>query len=190
VNEAREFPRLLSRLRAGDRSAADTLYRRYGPFIRAVVRRRLDPRLRPRYDSLDFVQDVWASFLALPPDRTTFPTPDALVAFLNRVAYHRVLEAHRDRFVRQRDNINRETPIDDADGEHPENLRSPTPTPSQYAIAGEALDQLLSRLPAGYQVVVQRLREGYSHAEIARMAGVSLTTVNRVIRRLKEMTGV
>jgi RNA polymerase sigma factor (sigma-70 family) len=190
VDEATEFLRMVERLRAGDPGAAEELFRAYGPFLRAAIRRRLDPRLRPRYDSLDFVQDVWASFVALPADRYEFPDPRALRRFLSRVAQYKVLEVHRDRFERQQNNIARETPINDTDGEHPENLRSPTATPSQHAMAGEALDKLLSQLPAGHRVIVQRLREGYSHEDIARMARVSRSTVDRVVRRLKELTGV
>jgi RNA polymerase sigma factor (sigma-70 family) len=186
VDEADEFPRLVERLRAGDPAAADALYRRYGPFLRAAVRRQLHPRLRTRYDSLDFVQDVWASFLALPAGRYTFATADALLEFLSRVAYYKTVEGFRRRFETQRDNVNREVPLEG----RIKALGSGDPTPSQYAVAGEELDRLLSGLPPGYRVIVERLREGYTHEDIARMAGVSRSTVERVIRRLKEMTGV
>jgi len=190
VDDTGEFPQLVQRLRAGDPAAADALYRRYGPFLQAAVRRHLHPRLRTRYDSLDFVQDVWASFLALPPGRYTFDTPAALLGFLNRVAHRKVVEGFRRRFETQRDDVNREVPLDDPEVEHPDGPPARTATPSQYVVAGEELTRLLSHLPPGYRVIVERLREGYTLDDVARMAGVSRATVNRVVRRLKELTGV
>jgi RNA polymerase sigma-70 factor (ECF subfamily) len=186
VDEPGDFPRLVERLRAGEPAAAEELYHRYGPFLRAAVRRQLHPRLRTRYDSLDFVQDVWASFLALPAGRYTFESPEALLEFLRQVAYHKAVEGFRRRFETQRDDANREVSAAGA----VDNVPSKDATPSLHAIAGEELDRLLSRFPPGYRVIVERLREGYTHADIARMAGVSRSTVERVVRRLKELTGI
>jgi RNA polymerase sigma-70 factor (ECF subfamily) len=189
VGEPTEFPQMLARLRAGDPAAAEAFYREYGPFVRAAVRRQLHPRLRTRFDSLDFVQDVWASFLTLPADRYAFDTPQALLAFLNRVAYNKVVEVFRRRFETRKDDITREEPVEE--WEHgPDRLRAPTPTASQFAVAGEEWERLLSRLPPGYRPILERLREGYTHEDIARMANVSLSTVNRIVRRLKDLTGL
>src|SRR5262245_54503469 len=51
---------LPARLRGGDEGAAEEIVRAYGPYLRMVVRRRLTPRLRTRFDSHDVVQSVWA----------------------------------------------------------------------------------------------------------------------------------
>src|SRR5215468_8396254 len=131
VDETAEFARLLEGLRAGDPVSAEELCRRYAPFIQAAVRRRLHPRLRTRFDSLDFVQDVWASFLGVPSSRHVFDSPEALLAFFNRVAYNKVVEVFRQRFGTQRDDITREQPVDDPD-EGRDLLRSPAATPSQW----------------------------------------------------------
>jgi RNA polymerase sigma-70 factor (ECF subfamily) len=189
VGEATEFPQIIARLRAGDPAAAEALYEQYGPFLRAAVRRQLHPRLRTRFDSLDFVQDVWASFLAAPADRYKFDTPQALLAFLNRVAYHKVVEVFRRRFETRKDAVTREEPVEE--WEHgPDRLRAPTPTASQFAVAGEEWERLLSRFPPGHRAIIERLREGYTHEDIARMANVSVTTISRIVRRLKDLTGL
>src|SRR5262249_44175004 len=60
--EVQEFAALMQRLAGGSQEAARELYDRYGPHIRRVVRRRLIPALRPKFDSIDFEQDVWKSF--------------------------------------------------------------------------------------------------------------------------------
>jgi RNA polymerase sigma-70 factor (ECF subfamily) len=187
VEETAAFPELIAGLRAGDPASVETLCRQYGPFIRAAVRRQLHPRLRTRFDSLDFVQDVWASFLAIPTERYTFDTPRALLAFLNRMAYHRVVDVFRQRFGTLKDDINREQAVSAANGS--DQLRSPTPTPSQWVIAGEEWERLRGRFPEGQRVVLELLRDGHSYEDIARLANVSLSTVNRIVRRLKDLTG-
>src|SRR5262245_41197954 len=53
---------LLERIRAGDEVAARELLARYEAQVRLVVRRQLPKLLRSRFDSLDFLQSVWASF--------------------------------------------------------------------------------------------------------------------------------
>jgi RNA polymerase sigma-70 factor (ECF subfamily) len=187
LDETADFALLLRRLRAGDPTAADEVYRRFGPFIRAAVRRQLHPRLRARFDSLDFVQDVWASFLATPADRYAFENSQSLLAFLNRVAYNKVVEEFRGRFGTQKDDITRERSVDDESGDR-DQLASRTPTPSQWAIAGEEWDRLLRQFPAGHRSVLLRLREGYTYEDIAAMTQVSVSTIERIVRRLKDLT--
>ncbi len=180
------FAELVGGLRSGNPAAVDELCRQYAPFIRAAVRRQLHPRLRTRFDSLDFVQDVWASFLAIPSERYTFDTPQALFAFLMRMANNRVIEVFRQRFETQKNDITRELAADDTRDQ----LTSPGPTASQWAIAAEEWERLTSQFPAGHRVVLERLREGYTHEDIARLADVSLSTVNRIVSRLKGLTGL
>lgn len=185
MSDPADFTRLVAGLRAGDPAAFEAVARRYGHVLRTAVREHLHPMLRPRLDSVDVVQDVWASFLGVPPDRLTFDSPAALIAFLKQVAIHRAVEVYRERFETQRDDIARETP-----GESGAKARVCTPTPSMCVAAGEEWDRLVRQFPAGHRVILDRLREGHDNEDIARMAGVSLSTVNRVVKRLKELAGV
>ena len=47
---------MLEKLTVGEPSAAEQLFRNYEPFLRAMVRRRLSPPLRSKFDSMDVVQ--------------------------------------------------------------------------------------------------------------------------------------
>lgn len=185
MNHDAEFARLMAGLRAGEPAAVAEVARRYGRILKAVVRRHLHPRLRTRLDSVDVVQDVWASFVALPADRREFANSRALIAFLKQVARRRTVEVYRERFETQKNDITRETP-----GEVGARAVVCTPTPSMCVSAGEEFERLLNTLPEGHKVILRRLREGHDNADIARMANVSLSTVNRVVKRLKELTGV
>jgi RNA polymerase sigma factor (sigma-70 family) len=188
VDEREEVQRLLTALRGGDPAAVAEFFDRYGATIRAAVRRNLHSRLRTRFDSLDFVQDAWASFLALPADKCTFASRQALLGFLTRVAQNKVIEVFRQRFRTQKHNISREcAQPEEGSGQE---FTDPTPSPSQWAIAGEQWAKILARVPPGHRVIVERLREGHNYEEIARMANVSVSTVNRIVRRLKDLTGL
>jgi RNA polymerase sigma-70 factor (ECF subfamily) len=176
-------PELLDGLRRGDASSAEELYHRFGPAIRAAVRRRLHHRLRDKFDSLDFVQDVWASYLALPPERAAFDSPEEAVRFLTRIAENKVIEVFRQRFQSQKYDIARERP--GATGPEPPGA---DPTPSQTAIAREEWERLLDRVPPGHRPVVERLRNGDTYEDIARITNLSVSTVNRIVRRLKGLT--
>jgi RNA polymerase sigma-70 factor (ECF subfamily) len=188
VEEAAKFSELIAGVRAGDPASVEALCRQYAPFIRAAVRRQLHPRLRTRFDSLDFVQDVWTSFLAIPAERYTFDSPQALLAFLSKMAYNRVVEVFRQRFGTQQHDITREQTMTSAEGN--DQIPSAQATPSQWAIAGEQWERLQRRLPESHRIILEWLRDGHSHEDIARLANVSLSTVNRIVRRLKDLTGV
>jgi RNA polymerase sigma-70 factor (ECF subfamily) len=190
VDDASELSELLNGLRAGDPRAYDRLYQRYGAVIRAAVRRRLAPRLRCRFDSMDFVHDVWASIFAIPKEQLQFDSPEAMRGFLQKIAYNKVIEVFRQQFDTQKRDVTREVRLEPLELDRQTALPSPTATPSQWAIAGEEFERLLSQFPHGHRVIIERLRDGYSIEDIARLTKVSTSTVSRVVRRLKDITGV
>lgn len=186
MDDPRELQRLLAAVREGDTVACAELYNLFGPVVRAAVRQRLHPQLRTRFDSLDFVQDVWASFWKDAAEPREFPTAQALVRFLTRIAEYKVVEVFRQRFEGRKDDIRRERPIDGVS----EGVAAGGGSPSQLAIAGEEWERILSRFTPGHRVILERLREGHSEKDIARLANVGLRTVERVVRRLKDITGI
>jgi RNA polymerase sigma factor (sigma-70 family) len=180
--DAEAFADLVREWQAGSPRALAELYDRFSGHIRVAVRRRLHDRLRAEYDSLDFVQDVWASVAAISADRRTFPTPEALVGFLTRVASNKVVEVTRQRFHTQRRDIAREQPL-------PVSVPDAQPSPSQRAMGEERWREIVAQFPAGQRAVLERLREGYTHQEIVGMTAIPLRTVERIVRRLKDLCG-
>lgn len=184
------FQHLLGRVQAGEPAALNELLSEYGGFVRAAVRRKLHQRLRSQYDSLDFVQDIWASLLMLPPERYRFETPEALVAFLGRVANNKVTDVFRKRFNTKKHAITREESLADAVETNEMDVEGSESTPSMVAMAAEQWEALLAELPPGHRPILEKLRDGYEYEQIAQEAGVSLSTVNRVVRRLKRLSGL
>jgi RNA polymerase sigma factor (sigma-70 family) len=178
---------LIEQIRHGSESASEDLVARYGTHILRVVRHRLGRSLRPRFDSQDFVQAVWASFFAILPQRNAFDQPEELIAFLAELAQNKVIEAVRQRLQSQKHNLNRERPHSPTSPQA-EKIDERQPSPCDIAIAREEWQRLLERQPAHYQRILELLREGHGQLEVAKEMGVNEKTVRRVIDKLAPRT--
>lgn len=173
-----EFGRLLDACRKGDPAATAELVKRYLPYVRAAVRRRLATSLRVRFDSHDFAQDVWLSFFRTALDRRELGTEAALIAYLSQMARLKVAEEYRHQTT-QKVGLTRDTPLDPT--------RPPTgrdPTPSAAAAAGDEWDRLTGGLPDQERAMLRMLRDGHTHAETAAAFGLSEKTIQRLVHRL------
>jgi RNA polymerase sigma factor (sigma-70 family) len=187
---ALDFQELLDRAKAGSADAARDLVDRYGDHVLRMVRRRLPERLRSKFDSLDFVQDVWASFFADPPPPAAFAGAGALVAYLTRMAQNKVAGAVQKRLKTARYNVNRERPLPAATEGDASAIPADDPTASQLAIGNETWERLLRHARPADRLILVHLRERKTHAEVAAEVGVSVKTVQRVLdRALKHFGG-
>ena len=177
------FQDLLQRARECCDESARELVERYGPHILRVVRRRLNKRLRSKFDSVDFVQAVWASFFALPMEKYQFDRPEQLVEFLMGLARNKVVDAVRQRLATQKYNIERELPIHDSAVNEQLDLAARGPTASQVAIAKEEWERLQDVERTRDERILDSLGTVLNLQEIAREIGVSEKTVRRVLRR-------
>jgi RNA polymerase sigma-70 factor (ECF subfamily) len=175
------FADLIARVQAGDEGAARRLYDEYGAHIVRAVRRRLNQRLRTQFDSLDFAQDVWASFFAQTARRYALENPEQLIGLLTTMARNKVIEVVRGRLLRQKSDLNRERSLEETGGG--DRLAGPQPTPSQIIMGEEAWDQLLAQQRPVHKRVLLLLREGKNADTIAEEVGVSTKTVQRILRK-------
>ena len=180
------FQDLMERVRLGSPESSQQLLDRYGHHILRVVRRSLHPKLRTKFDSLDFVQDVWASFFTGPQVDMRFDSPEALAAFLAKVARNKVVEAFRQRMQGQKYNVNRENSLDGSAAFQVEKLVGADPTGSQLAVANEAYDRLTRGQPDHYRRILELLQQGHTHQEIAEALGLNEKTIRRLIRKLED----
>jgi RNA polymerase sigma factor (sigma-70 family) len=179
-----ELRAFLDRIRAGDELAARELLARYEAQVRLVVRRQLPRLLRSRFDSLDFLQSVWASFfLRLRAGPEKFEDPRYLVTFLAQVAKNKVVDQYR-RAVSRKQDMQREEPLS-AGGLPPRELIADQDTASELAEANEAFGRLQDRLPADRREILGLKVEGFSSREIGERLGLSERTVRRALEDLR-----
>src|SRR6266576_1683405 len=100
---------LLTKLCDGDESAAEQVFLTYEPYLRLVVRRLLPARMRPKFDSVDIVQSVWADVLhGFREAGYRFASPAQLRAFLIKATRNRFI----DRVRQQKGTLEREQPLE------------------------------------------------------------------------------
>jgi len=178
------FEAAFARALQGSEEDLRQLLREYGAYIQRVVRSRLDTRLRPKFDSLDFVQMVWASFFKEPGGLTRFDNPRQLLKYLAIMAKHKVVDEERRRLS---DNNRFRATGERFLGEHDSEVAERrSDTPSQCAIAHERL-QLLEAAESPNDREIMRLRlKGLSYSEIAARLGIHERTVRKSVDRLLE----
>ena len=179
-----EFATLLDEISRGSEEATRNFIDLYGPHVQRAVRRRLNVRMRSRFDSHDFMQAVWASFFARLPDlRDVLERPSSIIRFLARMASNKVVDEYRRCFESEKNNVLREQRI--TDDLSPSGRHRP-PRPSEFAIAHEQWARLVEGQPEHYQQILTLRVAGETHKEIARRLNVSERTVRRVIKKLAE----
>jgi RNA polymerase sigma factor (sigma-70 family) len=181
INE-QEFQALLREIAEGSEEAARKFLDLYGEYILRVIRRRLDQKLRVRYDSEDFLQDVYASFFRKPPPPEAFAEPQALVAFLAKLAKNKIVGAYRQ--SRGRNTKANENSLEGSAQVRVQSLPGPEPTPSAEAVAKEEWLGMLKKHPQ-QEKILHLLRSGYTHQEIAHLLQLNAKRVQRLKNRLR-----
>ena len=185
ADDDQRFYDLLRGIKEGSEEAARQFLDRYGKYIRHVVRRHMIQKLRAKFDSEDFLQDVCVSFFSHPPGPEDFSDPAALLAFLGKIARNKVTDAARQRLARRRD-ANRENSLDGSAKFAVENLEAADPTPSEVVGADESWEALGRGGHPNQTKLLYMLRNGYTQEEIARVLGLSVRHVHRLVQKLRE----
>jgi RNA polymerase sigma-70 factor (ECF subfamily) len=175
---------LLEKLSSGDPAAAEQAFVAYEPYLRMVVRRQLPAWLRPKFDSVDVVQSVWADLLdGFRTAGWRFSDTDHLRAFLVKVTRNRFI----DRLRQHERSREREQPLYESTA--PEGATANDPRPSQVAEADELWQQMLALCPPSHQEVLRLKREGLALDEIAARTGMHPSSIRRILydlaRRLR-----
>jgi RNA polymerase sigma factor (sigma-70 family) len=183
--QEQEFRELLREIQQGSQEAARDFLDRYGEHILRVIRRRLDQKMRPKFDSCDFLQDVLASFFHNPPPPDAFAGPEALFRYLTIMARNKVITAVRGRMQLKKHNVNRENSLDGSAKVQAGKVLGPEPTPSEMAVANEQWGGMLKGQPGHLQQVLHMLRQGHSHVEIAQELNLNVKMVQRLVQKLR-----
>ena len=183
ATENRSFRGLLNDVRNGSQDAAWELVETYGPHVHRYVRRIMVRNLRSKFDSLDFVQIMWASLFRQPEKLASFDQPAEFIAYLVTLAKNKVFNELRRRTETEGFNVSREQPYASDSVTGPD-VRQQVPTPSAVAIAKERWDHLLSNQNATVQSVVTLRLRGNTFDEIARKLQIHERTARKAIAHL------
>jgi RNA polymerase sigma factor (sigma-70 family) len=179
-SEASPFRQAIERICGGSSEAVDQFIEDYGPHIQRVVRSRLNPSLRAKFDSLDFVQMVWMTLFSDLSKLAEFTDPDELTAYLVVLARNKVIEETRRRTRYQKYNIRRESDLNVSDPQVQASVRR-NDTPSAQLIARERFDKILNEKSDRDRRVFALRMEGATFNEIAAQLGISERTARQVM---------
>lgn len=179
------FQSLLVRIRGGCELAARELVSSMSSHICRVIERRMDRRLKQKYDTDDLAQMVWASFFRNRWKAADFSQHDQLRQYLVAMARHKVIQVIRRHVQATKRDVRREWSLDDP-------AFGPTPatrgcqTASQLAMRNECLENCLrGEKPQVARILDLRL-SGAAYVEIAADLGIHERTVRRIMKRLMQ----
>ncbi len=167
---------LIRRLNEGDVQVAEQLFLYFEPYLRMVVRRRIQPKMRSKFDSTDILQSVWANLITnLSGSGYHFDNKDHLRNFLNRA----VVNKFHDQYRHFRREISHQNSLGESElSEIPAiNLERP----SQIAQHDELWQQMLNACPEKHRDILQFRRDGLRIAEIADRTGLHPSSVRRIL---------
>lgn len=175
---------LFRRAQAGDEAAWQELYEQHAGMLLGLLRNRIPPALRARFDTADLLQSV---FLQLSNHRAQLQFADAhsLRAWLIRVLMNKFKD--RIRQVRSdQDNLREERAPTEIVSQQP----GAAPTLDEMASKAELLARMYERIlvldTEDREIVMSRLVDKLTWTEIARRSGLAPATVTKRYNELLE----
>jgi RNA polymerase sigma-70 factor (ECF subfamily) len=189
-----ETEQLLRRIEGGDRQAFDELFGRHRDYLRQVVSLHLDPRLRPRLDPSDVVQEAQLeAFRRLDDYLQRRPMPFRL--WLRKTACERLLMLQRYYLRAARRSVSREAQPDTSSFQLVQQLLAAGSTPSQRlgkAELARRIGEVMALLSeTDREVLVMRNLEALSNQEVAEVLGIDPVAASqrygRALLRLRKL---
>lgn len=158
---------------AGDHEAFEVLYQQHHRRVYSLCVR----MLKNREDAEDLTQDV---FLQLYRKIDSFEGTSAFTTWLHRLTVNMVLM-----YLRRKQRWQAEESFD-TDGIPVALEKHALPCSDNHTIEPVDLEKAINRLPDGYRMVfLLHDIEGYEHAEISQMLGISMGTVKSQLHKAR-----
>lgn len=184
---------ILRAAQSGEAQSVQDLVEHLAPYIRMTVRRRLPRLLRRRFDSEDFVQAVWSSFLTDEGLLDKFAEVQDLRRYLGGAAANKVLMAIRSHIETEARNMKLEVSFDEArSSEDRNNTAEPvsnSPGPASEVMASDLRSTRIAKLPRQVQELLRLKEEGHTNEQVAQELGISKRSVERGLAKLREVLG-
>jgi DNA-directed RNA polymerase specialized sigma24 family protein len=140
--------------------------------------------MRVRFDSQDFVQQVWKSFFVGDNRLPDFQSPDDLIAYLQAMARQKINLETRRQHARKND-IAREQEIDPLASTIERHPAASDPTPSTIAVFNEQYNRLVEQQEPEVREVAVLRAQGATFPEIAESLQMHEATARRLMRRVR-----
>ena len=181
-SDSEETRSLLRQVRGGDGRAFDRLFSHYQPRLQRFVELRIDPKLRPRVDPADVVQEAHmeamrrlAGFLANPV------MPFRL--WIRQITLDRLLMMRRRHVGAAGRSVEREAALPDESAASARQLAASASSPSQHAgkveLAGKVREAVARLAEADREIILMRTFEGLAFEEIAGLLGVEAAAARK-----------
>jgi RNA polymerase sigma-70 factor (ECF subfamily) len=181
--DSEETQHLLRRAHAGEPQALEELFAGYRPYLCQFVALRLDPKLRPRVDPSDVVQEAQLEAACRLKGYLEGP-PMPFRLWLRQIAQDRLLNLHRRHVATARRAVGREQPLpEQSSAALAEQLLASGSTPSQRLGRRELarrLRQALAQLSEGdREILLLRNFEGLSNQEVGLLLGIDAAAASQ-----------
>lgn len=176
---------LLRRATGGDQDAWRSLYTEHEALMRSVLRNRIPPHLRPRFDTEDLMQ---SAFLALAEHGADLEIDDArsFRAWLARVLLNKLRDRIRRVARAARDGARETRPPTEVVEQHPDGGPSLEELAQQAELMARMYERILTLEPDDREIVISRFVDQLSWTEIALRTGLAPATVTRRYNTLLE----
>jgi RNA polymerase sigma-70 factor (ECF subfamily) len=175
--DSAETQRLLQQVRAGNRQAFEQLLARHRPYLCQLVELRLDPKLRPRVDPSDVVQEAQIEAVRR-FDAYLEQAPMPFRLWLRQLAHDRIHMTYRRHVKAARRAVGHEVVLPERSSLLlARQFLAPDSTPSRQ-LDQQELDrrvrQAVGRLPeADREILLMRTFEGLSFEEVGYLQGIN-----------------
>jgi DNA-directed RNA polymerase specialized sigma24 family protein len=106
------------------------------------------------------------------------------VAFLTKVVENQVLATNRKFLDYRRRSLKREVPLAGIPDE--QIPAAPQCSPAVAALANDEWESLLKSQPPVYRCILEKLRQGFTHCEIASALQINERSIRRVLVKIQE----
>ena len=197
MSSARSLTRFVHELSSPDQrqrdEAARIIWERYAPRLKALVRRHLDSRILRREDEQDILQSMFVSFWQ---GQSAGKSPPAsrheLWRLLVRITMCKVVNtAHRHMAICRDVRRERFDQAGSGDGRYSDWMREHVDRgqtrPDENVAVVEEVDRILRLLPQELRRIVLWRVEGFTNAEISRMIGKTVRSVELKLQLIRKM---
>ena len=182
-----EFQDFYSDLKEREPEAIDRLLTRFQPYLLRIVRRRLSGRLRTKFDSIDVVQSVWASFFRVADGNAAFDHSGQMLKFLITIARNKMMDEMRRAFATAKRSANRELSLCEVgpDGDTPEEpIDHRLSHPADVADIRDHWLVWTRGQPRKHLRVMELRAAGATYKEISDRLGIHERSARKIINRL------